>query len=228
MFASKISNLRGQNAGLESSFQKRQIEFIKQTIDSTDDEAELSAIQSYNTYLKDISKQNRPPPVVKEKETKAVVEEEKEEEKEVKPHFEGFTDMSEMKRAYFSDEPELFSQLRKSHPFRFYRASYKYADEYTGRPAFVAKNLIRGFVRNLEMVSAWLMVRFQCMVVDSTNYEYTSYWIVNAREPLSEILGSMYTDFEFIEMTEPEIGLAWTKRPADEDDDRFVGELYLH
>lgn len=239
---SSISNIRAQNTGMETAFQKKQIVFTKQDIAPMTDEAEeLRVLQSYNAYLKEISKQSRPPapppkPKLSRTETVSVAVPDE----DPKPVFNKFTDMNSIKRMYFGLETDAFDQFAHmlgEHPFRFYTATYKYAADYKGRPSFVAKNAIRGFVQNLELVSDYLMVRFLCFRVErgmgsgddsvsgQDEYEYMSVWIVNSSDPLTDILGSMYDDFTFTEVSLSDAILLWKKvKPSD----MFIGETYLH
>ena len=59
-----------QNEGMESSFKLKGIKFTKLSVDDTDIPAErqLELLKIQNEYLKDISKQNRPPSQEKPKE----------------------------------------------------------------------------------------------------------------------------------------------------------------
>lgn len=47
---------------METGFKNKGIQFTKLSIDSLDQEKELLFLKDYNEYLKNISKQNRPPP----------------------------------------------------------------------------------------------------------------------------------------------------------------------
>ena len=242
----QIANLTKQNEGMEASFKSKGIPFVKLSIDSVDPETELLMLQNYNKYLKEISLANRPvkvkeeKPPVKEPIINKKVEKEDEEEndyashKEVKPVFSTIANMEDIKRAFFSKEYETFNQLVKEYPFKYYKANYKYADDNTGRPAFVAKNLLRGFVQNLDDYRKYLMVCFRCILTnqDTKEYKYPSYWIVNSNDELKSILGSLYDDFEFIDITNQEerinIMLKRMEKNIDEKDSALVGEAYLH
>jgi hypothetical protein len=96
-----------------------------------------------------------------------------------------------------------------------------------GRPEFVARNLLRGFVQNLEHLRKYLMVCFRCSIVDkdTKTYNYESYWIVNTTVDLSVLLGSIYDDFNFTNIEEDELT---NMKKADENDVSIVGESYLH
>ena len=240
----QIMNLKKQNDGMETSFQTKGINFTKVSIDDVDPETELLLLKNYNNYLKGISAANRPPAPVKEEKPKVVEVKPKEEKpdengdddepiKEVKPVFSTITNMEDIKRAFFSKDYDTAYELIKQHPFRFYKASYKYADDNTGRPSFVAKNLLRGFVQSLDDYRKYLMVGFRCISIEEQKYRYPPYWIVNSNDDLKTILGSVYDDFEFIPVVEEERILKMYRRMQKNDSERendeaLIGEVYLH
>jgi hypothetical protein len=239
----QIMNLKKQNDGMEIAFKNKGIQFTKVSIDDVDPETELLLLKNYNNYLKSISAANRPPAPVKEEKPKVVEVKPKDEKpgdpmcdddepiKEVKPVFSTITNMEDIKRAFFSKDYDAAYELIKQHPFRFYKANYKYADDNTGRPAFVAKNLLRGFVQSLDDYRKYLMVGFRCIQIEEKKYSYPSYWIVNSNDDLNIILGSVYDDFEFIPLVEEERIVRMYRRMqknADETDEALIGEVYLH
>ena len=244
MEAKQIASLKKQNEGMEISFQTKGIKFTKLSIDSMDPETELLMLKDYNNYLKGISAANRPPPQVKEEKPKVEVAKPKEDDakpgepmdddepiKEVKPVFSTITNMEDIKRAFFSKDYDTAYQLIRQHPFKFYKANYKYADDNAGRPAFVAKNLLRGFVQSLDDYRKYLMVGFRCISIVENRYSYPSYWIVNSNDDLKTILGSIYDDFEFIPIVEEERIIRMYRnmqKNEDETDEALIGEVYLH
>ena len=237
MEAKQIANLKKQNEGMETSFTTKGIKFTKVNIENVDPETELLLLQNYNKYLKEISAANRPPAPVKVEATKPVevkakepVEEE-EEPKEVKPVFSTITNMEDIKRAFFSKEYDAAYELIRQHPFKFYKGCYKYAADNDGRPAFVAKNLLRGFVQNLDDYRKYLMVGFRCISIQENRYSYPSYWIVNSNDDLKTIIGSIYDDFVFIPVVEEERIVRMYRnmqKNEDETDEALIGEVYLH
>lgn len=237
----QIMNFKKQNEGMETSFQTKGIKFTKVSIDDVDPETELLLLKNYNNYLKSISAANRPPAPVKEEKPKdekpkdddAKPGEPMDDEpiKEVKPVFSTITNMEDIKRAFFSKDYDTAYELIKQHPFRFYKANYKYADDNTGRPTFVAKNLLRGFVQSLDDYRKYLMVGFRCIQIGEKRYSYPSYWIVNSNDDLKTILGSVYDDFDFIPVIEEEKIIRMYRRMQkneDETDEALIGEVYLH
>lgn len=241
----QITNLKKQNEGMETSFKNKDIKFTKLNIDNLDPETELMLLKDYNTYLKGISTANRPPPQEKPVKQEAPKKKEKTEDedhdqeddvpKEVKPLYSTITNMEDIKRAFFCKEYETFQQLVRDQPFKYYKAIYKYAEDNTGRPTFVAKNLLRGFVQSLDDYRKYLMVGFRCishMGIDNvTHYIYPSYWIVNSNDELKTILGSLYDDFEFTSVEDPDRIIRMLRRMEkneDDSDDALVGEVYLH
>jgi len=239
----QITNLKKQNDGIETAFKNKGINFTKLSIDNVEPEIEFKFLKDYNNYLKGISAANRPPPqeksvkqeVLKKKENIEEDDDQYEFPKEVKPIYSTITNMEDIKRAFFCKDYETFQQLVRQQPFKYYKANYKYAEDNTGRPAFVAKNLLRGFVQNLDDYRKYLMVCFRCIsyidIDNVTHYRYLSYWIVNSNDELNSILGSLYDDFDFISLEEPEKIVRMLRRMEkneDENDDALVGEVYLH
>lgn len=239
----QIANLKKQNDGMETAFKNKNIEFTKLSIDNVDPETELALLKDYNNYLKGISAANRPPPQEKPKEQPKPKESKPKEEddddenvpKEVKPTYSTITNMEDIKRAFFNKDYDNFQRLVFHLPFKYYKANYKYAEDNTGRPAFVAKNLLRGFVQSLDDYRKYLMVGFRCVshtdIDNVTHYRYPSYWIVNSNDDLKTILGSVYDDFDFIPVEDGERIVRMLRRMEkneDENDNALIGEVYLH
>jgi hypothetical protein len=234
----QIANLKKQNDGMESSFAAKDIKFTKLTIENVEPDLELMLLKDHNEYLKNISKQNRPPPAVKEEKSKEQpkpkdVDDEDDLPKEVKPVYTTITNMEDIKRAFFSKEYETAHKLIQEHPFRFYKANYKYSSDNTGRPGYVAKNLLRGFVQGLDDFRKYFMICFRCILIDreTNEYRYPSYWIVNTNDDLKTVLGSIYDDYDFIALEGDEaIGKMLKKMEKNEDanDEALIGEVYLH
>ncbi len=237
----QIDNLKKQNDGMETSFKNKGIQFNKLSVSIEDHETELGILKNYNEYLKGISKNNKPPPQEKpkveqvEKPLKKKEEEDDEDDvpKEVKPVYSTITNMEDIKRAFFSKEYDTFHQLVRQHPFKYYKVNYKFSSDNTGRPGYVAKNLLRGFVQGLDDYRKYLIVCFRCILVDkdTTEYRYPSYWIVNSNDDIKTILGSMYEDYDFIDVEQEEAISKLLKRMEkneDETDEALIGETYLH
>ena len=114
--------------------------------------------------------------------------------------------MEEIKRAFFNREYDAFNNLVSQHPLRYYKVNYKYSSDNTGRPSFVAKNLLRGFVQGLDDYRKYFMICFRCILVnkETNEYRYPSYWVVNTNDDLKTVLGSQYDDYDFISVEEPE------------------------
>lgn len=238
----QIANLLKQNEGMESSFKMKGIKFTKLSVDDADIPAEkhLELLKIQNEYLKDISKQNRPPPQEKTKEQpkpKGSKPKEDDDEddvpKEVKPVYSTITNMEDIKRAFFSKEYDAALDLIKQQPFKFYKANYKYACDNVARPPYIAKNLLRGFVQGLDDYRKYFMICFRCILVDKepNKYRYPSYWIVNTNDDLKTVLGSLYDDYDFIAVEGEEAVnkmLKKMEKNEDENDEALIGEVYLH
>jgi len=242
----QIANLKKQNEGMETAFKNKNIEFTKLSTDNIDPEIELDLLKNYNEYLKGISKNNRPPPQekqVKQEQKQQSVPKKKEEDdddqgdddvpKDLKPIYSTIVNMEDIKRAFFNKEYDNFNDLIRQHPFKYYQANYKYASDNTGRPQYVAKNLLRGFVQGLDDYRKYFIVCFRCILTNKeiNEYIYPSYWIVNSNDDIKTILGSLHDDYEFNLVEEPaEITrlLKKMEKTETEEDDTLVGEIYLH
>jgi hypothetical protein len=240
----QIANLKKQNESMESAFKNKQIEFTKLNTDNIDPEIELDLLKNYNEYLKGISKNNRPPPqekpVKQEQKQEKLPQKKKEEDdddqgeddvhKDLKPVYSTIVNMEDIKRAFFNKDYESFNALIRQHPFKYYNVNYKYASDNTGRPAYIAKNLLRGFVQGLDEYRKYFIVCFRCLKEDN-GYSYPSYWIVNSNDDIKTILGSLYDDYDFNLVEEQdEIAnlLKKMEKNENEEDDTLIGEIYLH
>ena len=237
----QILNLKKQNEGMEIAFKNKNIEFTKLIIDNSDMETEINQLKEYNNYLKGISLANRPPVEAQKQKQEAPPPKKKEEDnddeddlpKEVKPVYSTITNMEDIKRAFFNKEYESFHTLVRQHPFKFYLANYKYSSDNTGRPSYVAKNLLRGFVQGLDDYRKYLLVCFRCILSNKENneYVYPSYWIVNSNDELKTILGSLYDDYDFVMINNEEAICKLLKemeKNEDENDVALIGEVYVH
>jgi len=242
----QIANLKKQNEGMEAAFKNKNIEFTVLTTDNIDPEIEFNLLKNYNEYLKTISKNNRQekPQVKQEKQEqkqeqkqkpKALKEDDEDDDdqciyKETKPVYSTIVNMEDIKRAFFNKDYKLFSVLIWQHPFKYYQVNYKYASDYTGRPAYVAKNLLRGFVQGLDEYRKYFIVCFRCILVnkETNEYSYPSYWIVNSNDDIKTILGSLYDDYEFnLVEKDNEITSLLNKMEKNENEE-LIGEIYLH
>ena len=243
-----IANFQKQNEGMLNSLRSKNISIEFNTVidENLPDDEKLEQMKVLNINLKELVKMNKPPPAPKEVKSKEEIkskeenkpkpvteddEDDDDEIKETKPTFSVITNMEDCKRAFFNREYHTFQECINKEPYRIYRAQYKYSSDNDGRPDFVARNLLRGFVQMLDDYRKYLMVCFRCILQDVENkkYDYPSYWIVNSKDDLSTIIGNIYDDYEFtlIEKDESkqEFLLEMEKK---ENDETVIGESYLH
>jgi hypothetical protein len=90
------------------------------------------------------------------------------------------------KRLFTNAQFDDFRQEIKSAPFSLYRGTYQYASDNDGKPAFIAKNLLTGFVRGLEDVRKYVYGAFKCVATD-TGYVYPSVLIINCNEIVGDV-----------------------------------------
>lgn len=230
----KINNLIKQNDSIYNSLLSKNILF-ERTILNNDilDEDKLILLSKENEKLKNISKSNRPPSEVKipknveiKVETKKVkFEEEDENYENIKKSFSTITNMEDIKRAFFNKDYILFKELIGNFTFKYYRVNYKYSSDKDGAPEFIAKNLVKGFVRNLDDYRKYLMVCFRCYKNENNQYLYPSLWIVNSNDNLNDIIESIYEDYIF---TEENNIFTFLNDFEKIDDENCIEEAYVH
>ena len=252
MLSNKIASLQKQNHSIYSSLVSKNIQFEKTTIaEGIDDDEHLKLLEEENTRLKEVSKANKPPqrPIEKQEKQEKQENQEKQEKPDNKNNeeddnetfeepikkFDTITNMEEMKRAFFGGYYGVFEEQLKAHQFKLYNVSYKYNSDKDNAPEFSAKNLLKGFVRNFDDYRKYFMICFRCWKLENENkYKYESFWIVNTHEPINNIIGSMWEDFEFNETIDIDIFNSSIKKLPETDEPVFtngytcIGESYVH
>ena len=221
----KIKNLIKQNDSIYNSLLSKDIFFDRINIDNQiSDEDKIILLSEENEKLKNISKSNRPPPEVKIPK-QVVIEIEEENYEEPQKNFSTITNMEDIKRAFFNKDYQLFNELVNNFKFKYYRATYKYSSEKDGAPEFIAKNLVKGFVRNLDDYRKYLMVCFRCYKNENNNYSYPSLWIVNSNDDIKDIIESIYDDYIYVEENDISTFLQNIQKVEDEN---CIVESYVH
>lgn len=237
----KIISINKQNEGIYTSLKAKGIEIERDIIpEGSDETTTMEILSAENNKLKELAKQNKPAPQPKElkipqPQQNQVPKLKKEEDEDVneeeleppKPKFECICNMEDIKRSFFSKDYELAKTLITNQQFKYYTVNYRYSSDKDGVPDFVAKNLLKGFVHNFDDYRKYFMICFRCFKVGS-NYEYKSYWIVNTNEPIDKVIGSVYNDFEFTEVTQDFEGFIKLMEKLDENVEGLVGEVYVH
>ena len=245
----KINIIAKQNDAIYNSLISKNIIFERTNIDEIIDlDEKYKLLMLENTRMKHISKNSR---LVQVKEIKPIQKIDNESEnknknkknedeevddqqddnyEDIKKKFNTITNMEDIKRAFFTNELSSFEELTLQQPFKYYEADYKYSNEKDGAADYIAKNLLKGFVRNLEDYRKYLFVCFRCKLIDQDNkkYEYKSLWILNSNESFKDIIGDIYDDFEFTEINENNIKDFLNNFKKIEIDDDLVNEIYLH
>ena len=247
-----IIGLQKQNDGMCSSLTSRNIPFERTVIpEGIGEDEHLKILHEENNKLKQVINDNKPPPQPKQekKKPKAHVPQSK---KETKPKeddgdeetyeepvkkFDTIINMEELKRAFFNGDYMVFEQQIKSQPLKFYRVSYKFDSDKDGAPEFSAKNLLKGFVRNFDDYRKYFMICFRCWKnKHDVKYKYDSFWIVNTNGPISNVIGSLAEDFDFVETTDIDDFISQIKKLPESDTDEpiwineytCIGESYVH
>jgi hypothetical protein len=133
------------------------------------------------------------------------------------------------KRAFFNNDYDGFIKEINEKPYKFFVCNYKYSSDFDGRPDFIARNLNRGFVKDLEDNKKYFMSVFRCVKKEEKVYDYKSLWIVNTNDEISSILGSRYEDFSWTEITDDiNKNTFFCDFKKQEENDNIVSEDYLH
>jgi uncharacterized phage infection (PIP) family protein YhgE len=241
---SKISTLVKQNDSIYSSLIAKGIQFERINLNDIEEiEHKLQTLMVENEKLKTIAKDNKPvskpvpKPVVQVQSIKKDIKPDKQESDEevdevfddTKAKFSTLTNMEDLKRSFCSGDYETFDSLTKAHPFKYFNATYKYSSDKDGCQDFIAKNLLKGFVKNMEDLRKYFFVCFRCNQVDPTKktYSYTSMWIFNSNHDLKTVLGDMFDDFDFIQ-TDMSSFLVQFRKSKSDDCTNLLDEIYLH
>lgn len=201
----KINGIRKQNESIYNSLKSKNISDIGELITFTDEtpEQQFQLLQQENKRLKSML-----PPVpvpekvvpvqVQVKEVKDDDENQKEETFEDPiPKFETITNMEDIKRAFFSGEYDKFEELVREHNFTLLYGTYKWSSDKDGAPEFVAKNLLKGFVRKFDDFRKYFIICFRCVqeTKSPNTYSYPSLWIVNTLD--DKLIDKFSDDFTF-------------------------------
>ena len=140
------------------------------------------------------------------------------------------TNMEEIKRAFFNNEYDVFQDLIKDHNFGYFNVEYKFSSENDNKPEYIAKNLVGGFVRNIEDFAKYFLVCFRCYKIENT-YIYHSLWMVNIKtdnylESIKKVIGTVYDDFTFTSVDNVESFL--NNLQKKEITDELIIEKYVH
>lgn len=126
------------------------------------------------------------------------------------------------KHAFFNNQNDEFVKALQSKPYKFYKASYKYWDDYTGRPDFIVRNFNRGMIQNLDDFRKYFLVCFRATTIEEKTYKFDSFWVYNV-EDAKKILGSTYDDFEWSEVQIDDFLINFKKSTNE-----YISEDYLH
>ena len=253
-----IIGLQKQNDSIFDSLVAKNIQFDRIVIiDGIDEQEHLRLLSEENTKLKEIVKANKPIPQVKEVKSPLQQQQQQQQHSDVKPKekkeekndndeedevyeepvkkFDTITNMEDMKRAFFGGDYGVFEEQLKLHPFKLYSVGYKYNSDKDGVPEFSAKNLLKGFVRNFDDYRKYFMICFRCLkALDKNEYKYDSFWISNTNEPIQNIIGSVWEDFEFEETIRLDDFIDQIKKIPETDEPVYIngytciGESYVH
>lgn len=213
---------------------------LKEVVKNNKPAPMIKEIKEVNkTNLTDTTKPTKPVQQISQLKTEKEKEKAQNEDEELEDEvsapvlkFNTITNMEDIKRAFCNKEYETFDSLVIAHPFKFYCVNYKYSSDKNGCPDYAARNLIRGFVRNLDELRKYVFAGFRCVLTDPENkiYSYPSLWIVNSTDPLNVVFKDMSEDFDFNEVKQEDIPVFLTNfRKTNYDElTNVIDELYAH
>jgi hypothetical protein len=200
----KINGIRKQNESIYNSLKSKNISDIGELITFTDEtpEQQFQLLQQENKRLKSMLPPVPVPekiPVITQEKVKEVKDDDEKEEtfEDPIPKFETITNMEDIKRAFFSGEYDKFEELVKEHNFTLLYGTYKWSSDKDGAPEFVAKNLLKGFVRKFDDFRKYFIICFRCVqeTKSPNTYSYPSLWIVNTLD--DKLIDKFSDDFTF-------------------------------
>jgi len=230
MSLDKIASLIKQNNSIYESLLSKNIEYNRIVINTNlSDETKIKLLTTENESLKELIKKNKPQP--QQKEEKHIKKEEIEEEDnydEPNKKYSTITNMEDIKRAFFNKDYELFENLVRQHDFKYFSANYKYSSDKDGSPEYIAKNLVKGFIRNMDDFRKYFLICFRCYIEGTKKYNYPSLWIFNSNDKLEDVLGSLYEDFDFLEINDGEDLIKKIRRTDYDENSNLLEESYVH
>ena len=228
----KINSLIKQNNSIYESLLSKNVEYNRIIIDTNlSDETKIKLLNTENESLKELVKKNRPPPPPKEEKKiieKPVKVEEEDTYNDPIKKYSVITNMEDIKRAFFNKDYELFENLVKEHNFKYFFANYKYASNKDCSPEYIARNLLKGFVRNMDDFRKYFLTCFRCYIEGDKKYNYPSLWIFNSNDKLEDVLGSLYEDFDFLEINDGEDLIKKIRRTDYDENSNLLEESYIH
>ncbi len=235
----KINGIRKQNESIYNSLKSKNISDIGELITFTDEtpEQQFQLLQQENKRLKSmvppvpvLVKEVKEVKPVQVKEVKEVKDEEEKEEtyEDPVPKFETITNMEDIKRAFFSGEYDKFEELVSQHNFKLLYGTYKWSSDKDGAPEFVAKNLLKGFVRKFDDFRKYFIICFRCFqeTKSPNTYSYPSLWIVNTLD--DKLLDKFSDDFTFTKAEDSSTFYKLFRKIDNISNDNMFDESYVH
>lgn len=250
-FTKTIKNLQTQNNGIYNSIVKKGIEFTRHQYDeNSEPETIIQVLTLENTQLKEISNSLKPVKDVKKEVNKEVnkdvnkedkiievktVKQDKDDDDKDDEYVEKTKDygtiinLETAKRHFFANQYDDFTKEIENKNLKFYIGLYKYSSDQDGKPEYIAKNLLRGFVRKFDDFRKYFMISFRCIKLDNGNYKYVSLLIVNTETNINEIVNGILEDHSLVSYGGD------IKEFCDKlheykncENDNLVGEMFLH
>jgi hypothetical protein len=124
-------------------------------------------------------------------------------------------DHKKLESKYFSTD---FKKDFDKEGFSIYKSVYKFNDDFKGRPSFVNRNAVNGFIQTLDDARKYSFGSL--MLVNEKDVTIMiGYWIIRGQEPLKEVFGDFLADND------------WSKLSIDDSEElnqAFYGDSVMH
>lgn len=257
--SSKSAQLKKQNDGMYANLVKNNVPFERKN-PSPDSESEEELLKFYLEEKKQLvqalqefkksqpkqekvsvpkAEQPKTNPKKEEKQDKDKQEKDADDEEtfvEKKKTYPTFNNMEELKRSFCNGEKDNFLKLCREQKYLFFEGNYKHAGDMNGKADYVAKNLVTGFVRNLEDRRNYFFNCYRCYAntnantnsdADANTYSYTSLWIVNTDSDLTEVTEGCVDDFVLTKVEPGDLD-RFLEQFQKSEESNLLKETYLH
>lgn len=110
------------------------------------------------------------------------------------------------KRGYnerkYSDKNFFSTELKNmfdENGYSIYMSTYKFKEDFIGRPGFINNNFVRGLSQNLDDCRKYVFGTL-CLTQTEDVIELFGFWILRGQNPIKEVFEDMIDDFEWKKM----------------------------
>lgn len=101
-----------------------------------------------------------------------------------------FNDHKLTDKKFFTTE---FETMFDNEGFSLYKSSYKYNEDFEGRPDFVNNNFMRGIVQSMDNSRKYVFATL-LMFGENKKRELVGYWIMRGSQPITEVFNNLLED----------------------------------